>query len=282
VPNVFIGSLGSQWVQTVATWAQSAFYVIAHSVLLFPAVVAMIGALCARMVAKPHRVGGLVILACGLSSLFVDVYLLHSRGLGNYLRYQIIVIPFAFVMAMYVLRSVRHRRALLSSFLTLVIGLVFGLSNVITAETLSNPGVGVEEAGVMNAVATGQPDPVGGDYGDLVSTPREEAQILSLDTDHGLILCDSAFCFTWNLMAPDPKEFVVTSDRDWYAALHQPQVYHVEYFLVPDPVGPEVGDGLNSLYPSLWSNGGGFSELVGQSSDGAWRLYRITGLTPAG
>jgi hypothetical protein len=283
ITNLLIQSLGAQVVQGAASWAQAAFYVFAHAVLLFPAFVAMIGVLVARVLAKPHRVGGLVILACGLSTLLVDVYVLHSHGLGNYLRYQIIVIPFAYVIAIYVLRSVRHRRALLSSLMTLIFGLVFGLSNVFTATTLSNPGIGLEEAGVMSAASTGQTVPLtGGDYGDLVSTPQELSQVLSMDTDHGLILCDSAFCFTWNLMAPDPQEFVVTSDRDWFAALHQPLSYHVEYFLVPVPNGPAAGDSLNELYPNLWADGGGFAALVGQTSDGAWRLYRITGETPAG
>jgi len=157
-----------------------------------------------------------------------------------------------------------------------------GVSNILTAETLSNPGIGVEEAGVMSALSTGHQVPPSGDYGDLVTTPKQLQEVLSMDTDHGLILCDSAFCFTWNLMAPDPKEFVVTSDRNWYAALHQPLVYNVEYFLVPAPGGVTNGDSLNALYPSLWADGAGFSSLVGQTSDGAWRLYRITGQTPLG
>lgn len=265
-PNQVVGF--SQWGQSIA-------YVLEHSVLLYPAAAALLGFLAVRVLTKQGRVAGFVLVACGASILAADVYLVHGRGLGNYLRYQIIVIPLAYVAGMYVLRSLRSRRALLSSLVALALGGVFGLSNIFTAQTLSDPNVAVEEAPVMAALSSGGTVGVGGDFGAINYGPTDVQQIVKMDRDHGLILCDSSDCFPFNVNAPDPKLFVVTSDRDWEAALNQPQVYGVEYFLVPDPVGAQAVDRLNTQYPTLFADGGGFSVLVGTTADGGWRLYRV-------
>jgi hypothetical protein len=103
-----------------------------------------------------------------------------------------------------------------------------------------------------------------------------------MDKDGGAILCDSSDCFAFNVNAPDPKLFVVTSDRNWEAALNQPLVYGVEYFLVPRPANAQANDRLNQQYPGLFDYGGGFSTLVGTTHDGQWRLYRVTGPTGRG
>ncbi len=267
------------------TWADSATYIIGRAVALFPGVLAMLALLVARIVVRKHRIPAILLIAMGGSITALDIYLARG-GLGPYLRYQISVIPFAFLAAIYVLRSVHGRRWVISSWLALAIAVLLAASNMLTAQTLANPDIAPQEAPLLAALsagtsvpaATGQRNKI--DIGAQITPP-----ILALDTDGGRILCNSSTCFPIILNAPDPKQFVVTSDRIFEAAAAQPGVYHVEYFLVPAPYGLGALDRLNVLYPGLYEDGAGFAEEVGSvggDTMGPWRLYRITGPTGRG
>jgi hypothetical protein len=267
------------------TWRDSATYIVGRAVALFPGVLAMLALLGARIVVRKHRVPAILLIAMGASITAIDIYLARG-GLGPYLRYQISVIPFAFLVAIYVLRSVRGHRWVISSWLALAIAVLLAASNMLTAQTLANPDIAPQEAPLLAALSAGKtvPEATGQrnkiDIGAQI-TPR----ILALDTDGGRILCDSSTCFPVILNAPNPKQFVVTSDRIFEAAAAQPRVYHVEYFLVPALNGLGALDRLNVLYPGLYSDGAGFAQQVGSVEGdpmGPWRLYRITGPTGRG
>jgi hypothetical protein len=173
-----------------------------------------------------------------------------------------------------------------SSLLALVMVGLLGVSDLLTAQNLMPPNVARDEGPAMTALFAGKQVPKQSVDSPLSFGPSIVAAVLALDKDHGLIQCDSATCFALNMSAPDPKIFVVTSDENFEAAASQPLVYGVEYFLVPDPLGAGAIDRLNNLYPSLWSNGGGFATLVGAGPGGGpmtnWRLYRIVGPTGRG
>jgi hypothetical protein len=258
--------------------------VFTHVMLLYPAVVALVTVVMVRLLTKPNRAAGICLLMLGITIPAEDVHLL-STGLGPVLRYQIFVIPFTFLLAVYVLRSVRGRRSVLSSGVALALAVVLGLSNVITALDLGDSNLAPEEAPVASALINDKPLAPSG-YGPFETGPQIVAQLLKLDNDNGLILCDSLTCYTLNIAAPDPRLFVVTSDRDFEAAAAQPRTHGVEYFLVPEPQGRAALDRLNMLYPTLWQNGARFAKLVGSGPGGGyetnWRLYRITGPTGIG
>ena len=259
-------------------FASAAWTVISHCILLFPAVLAFLALLGARLVVKEYRIPGIFLALFGALTPALDIFL-NWRGYGPFLflRYQIVIIPWTFLIALYVLRSLKRRFAIFSSMVALAMAALLGISNIFTAFTLSNADIASEEAPLVQAIQTGHPVPGGGDYGALLGAPQTVADIMRLDTDHGAVLCDSAYCFTLNMVAPDPKLFVVTSDRDFEGASSQPLVYHVEYFLVSG----SPRDRLNVMYPGLYQDGAGFGALVGEVS-GGWRLYRITGPTPRG
>ena len=188
-------------------------------------------------------------------------------------------------MAVFVLRSFRGR-VLIGSALGLVMVGILAVSNVLTAQTLMTPAAH-DEGTAMTGLLTGKTvEQQQGVSSPLTYGPQVVSAVLALDKDHGLIQCNSATCFALNMSAPNPDIFVVTSDEDFEAAASQPLVYHVEYFLVPDPLGSGAIDRLNNLYPSLWTSGGGFATLVGSGKGGGpmtnWRLYRITGPTGLG
>ena len=99
----------------------------------------------------------------------------------------------------------------------------------------------------------------------------------------GAVLMDSAYTWgTW-LSSDNPKQFVITGDYDFKAALNRPWNYQVKYLLVSNP-SITGSDALNVRYPTLWNDGAGFSRLVysiygiyGAAGDELFRLYQVTG-----
>jgi hypothetical protein len=252
---------------------------------LFPAVVALLLLLIPRFLVQKNRLPTILLIAMGLSVPALDIILrtgVLGPQLGTQLRYQISIIPFTFLLAIYLLRSLRSRLHVYSSLVALALTLVLGLSNIGTAITLGLPNIAGEEAPLVAAISGGQTVPDVTGLPDPASFGAQLAQqIIALDADGGRILCDSRTCFSVILNAPNPYLFVVTSDRNFEAAAAQPTVYHVEYFLSFNPaVGQGPADRLNALYPGLWEDGAGFGVRVGDI--GGFRLYRIVGPTGRG
>jgi len=270
----------------VVTLGEAIQRVFTHVMFIYPAIVALAAVLLGRLVPRSGRVAAICLLMLGVAIPALDVHLLNIGLVGQILRYQISVIPFAFLLGIYVLRSLKSTYPVFSSAVAVALVLVFGLSNVITALDLGDPQLAEEEAPVARALITDKPLEPAGDYGAFLTGPEIVAQLLKLDKDNGTILCDSSTCFALNMVAPDPKLFLITSDRNFEAAAAQPRTHGVEYFLVPQPGGFGAFDRLNELYPSLWQNGARFAKLVGSGRGGGpeqnWRLYRITGPTGIG
>lgn len=262
---------------TIAGWRDAFDFIVTHSIVLFPAVIAAVAMLGARLFIKRDRLPGVVLLSFGLPIAAIDIYLIHSGSLSTTLRYQIFVIPYAFVVCVYILRSLRSRMAVLSSWTALGMVVVLGLSNIATAQAIGNPELSQDEYPLVAALSTGQT--VEQAFGDnaIDAGARLAPRVAALDADHGLIACDSTTCFPIILNAADSKMYVVTSDRDFQAVISQPQVYHVEYFLVANSNRDEI----NRTYPGMWEDGAGFASLVADVGDG-FRLYRITGPTGRG
>ena len=279
------GSGGGGATGIPSIWADAFTYVATHCIALFPAVIALLLLMIPRFLVQKNRIPTVLVVALGLSIPALDVVLRTGAlgpQLGSQLRYQISIIPFTFILAVYLLRSLKARFQIYSSMLALALTVVLGLSNVGTAITLGLPNIAQEEAPLVAAIAGGQtvpdvtgvPDPAS--YGAQITQ-----QILALDTDGGRILCDSRTCFSIVLNAPNPYLFVVTSDRIFEASAAQPKVYNVEYFLAANPQFGQGGiDRLNMLYPSLYEDGAGFATRVGEA--GGYRLYRIVGPTGRG
>jgi Dolichyl-phosphate-mannose-protein mannosyltransferase len=96
----------------------------------------------------------------------------------------------------------------------------------------------------------------------------------------GAVLMDTAYTWGVWLSSADPKQFIITSDYDFKAALNRPWKYGVTYLLVTNPSYTDA-DAINLRYPTLWNDGAGFAKLV-MSVDGAareerFRLYKVTG-----
>ncbi len=97
----------------------------------------------------------------------------------------------------------------------------------------------------------------------------------------GSVLMDSFAAWGIWLNSADTKQFIVTSDYDFKAALNRPWEFGVTYLVVSNPASTDA-DAINIRYPSLWNDGAGFSKLVltmmnGASDDDRFRIYQITG-----
>jgi hypothetical protein len=106
-----------------------------------------------------------------------------------------------------------------------------------------------------------------------------------LDSRHlpvGSVMVDSFTGFAIILQSDNPRQFVITNDRDFRLALTDPAGSDVQYLLVPSP-GDAASltslDALNRTYPALFKTGAGMATLVREFDGGlgapSWRLYRL-------
>lgn len=107
-------------------------------------------------------------------------------------------------------------------------------------------------------------------------------QILAdyLDRQHlpnGAVLTDTFISSLVWLASDNPKQFLVTSDYDFTAALNRPWDFGVEYILVSNPAGNAAKDAITARYPSMWADGAGIGTLVhiAGPTGQEWRLYRV-------
>jgi hypothetical protein len=91
----------------------------------------------------------------------------------------------------------------------------------------------------------------------------------------GAVLTDAANAFPIIMRSGDPRQFVITPDRDFQAILANPVQFGVLYVLVPS--GDPGHDAVTRAYPGMYSDGAGVAQLVGEFTRGpfAWRLYRL-------
>jgi len=106
---------------------------------------------------------------------------------------------------------------------------------------------------------------------------RVASFIDAMHLPHGSVLTDSGNSFAVLVSTRDLKAFVIDSDLDFERAVADPPRFHVHYLLVPKG---SYYDAIDSAYPGVYDNGGGFSTLVkewkGTGYTPDWRLYRIT------
>jgi hypothetical protein len=266
------------------SWRNVVNYLGTQYLMLFPAVIVLVGAVAARVLLGKDRRPGLVMLALAVPVPLVDVYLLHSGNLPLILRYQVYVIPYTVMLGIYLLRDFRRVSPRIVSAAALVLVALIAVSDISSFDIMSNSKRAPEESvaiqaaqrNVAAAVIDPQFDPYDGSR--LISQG-----VAAANKDHGLVAMDTFRGSSVFMTAPDRSIYVVTSDEDFEAIVNQPQVYHVEYFLVPKPEGESTLDRINQLYPTLWSNGDNFATLVAEiGGANHWRLYRINGSTGRG
>lgn len=222
-----------------------------------------------------------------VSAFSALVVMLHSSF--GWLRFQIVVIPLAAVLAGTVVAAVatatgpsrlmlrRHSAALA----TAAVAVSMAVSLPIQARTLTDTSSGLarEESPMLRSVFS--PDLATHEERRsllIFQTEREIAAYVDrLDLGDGAVLTDTAYAYSVVMASAQPRQFVITSDRDFAGAVADPAGHRVQYLLVP---APELGhaDALQARWPGLYENGAGIATVV-QTFEGAyfgnWRLYRV-------
>lgn len=236
-----------------------------------------------------------IILVFGSVLAFTALAFLTGRTFG-WLRYYIAVIPMLFVLAGCALsqdplagrrskRATSSRRERLraasrpiaSAVGTALILAATALSIPSAARTMLDPELnrgddGIQFLSLMRAGASEDADVTAYDAGGAVARYLDDKGLPT-----GAVLVDVASGLSVVLHSADPKQFVITTDRDFEAALADPVAFDVQYLLVPAPQGQH--DALTSEYPGLYQNGAEIADLEWEFDPPGmfdWRLFKVT------
>jgi hypothetical protein len=211
----------------------------------------------------------------------VLVFMLWAYATGailRSLRYFIVAVPLATVLGALLLP--RGRQA--ARLAVIPIGMLALALPTGAAEMLS-PTVNHFEAAPLQAAFNHGPLPEDQQRAALrFKTDREVARYVdALHAPRGSVLLDDFIGFAIVLGSQHPDQFVITSDRDFQAALADPAASGIQYVLVPPPDAPLSRlDAINRAYPTMYQSGAGIAQLVQLFQDVSdygydWRLYRI-------
>ncbi|WP_264071419.1 hypothetical protein [Mycolicibacterium komossense] len=95
---------------------------------------------------------------------------------------------------------------------------------------------------------------------------------------NGSVLMDTFHGWGIWLASDDPKQFVVTSDYDFRAALNRPWDFGIQYIVDSNPAH-SAANAVNLRYPSFWYDGAGIATMVysgrGDTGDERWRVFKV-------
>lgn len=202
--------------------------------------------------------------------LLFHIYLNYTGGSYGWYRFYTYVLPIAVSGFFWLLTCLRKRKSKQGVAITMLIGLV--ASMITTIVGMTNPAIGKEEASFMQAILTG--GSASQDEYRSYATAREVAAYIDRNSLDGLILLDSYLGFPIVLFAKHPEQFVITQDREFQEALHDPPGYGIRWVLVP--LTDEFlrrNEWILKTYPDIWDVGVPWATLA--KDFGRWRLFRV-------
>lgn len=114
----------------------------------------------------------------------------------------------------------------------------------------------------------------------LISERQLAAWLDAKNLPNGSVLMDTFLAWGVWLSSDHPKQFVITSDYDFSAALNRPWDMGIRYIVATNP-RLNIPDAINRRYPNLWSTGAGIATLVyaadGTTTDEMFRVYEVIG-----
>jgi hypothetical protein len=126
---------------------------------------------------------------------------------------------------------------------------------------------------------SGAPHPVLGQM-NIYGNEQAIARYLDgLKLPDGSVLTDDALSFPIVLASSRPRQFVITSDRDFYDAVAHPTSAGIRYILVSADEGSL--DVISAVYPSLYDSGARIGRVYRsfpsrQAGGRAWRIIAVT------
>ena len=249
---------------------------------LEPLVVVLVAAavLFAVVRSDAQVMGPLVVFGSVLGFAFIAF--VAGKTIGS-LRYFITVVPLATLLAAFLViplgRIADRSRAGVRALMALVIAmLAAGIPAAVGV--MSDRNVGREEWYPVQSVT-----PFRGAATESLEVRqyrvgRQIAGYLdALDLPVGAVLVDVFTGFPIVLQSDNPRQFVVTSDRDFQAVVRDPVIFGVRYLLVPPSGGFGDLDAIARAHPAIYQLGPAEGRLVREFGDApgtGWRLYSTT------
>jgi len=234
--------------------------------------------------------------------LVFQAYTFAKGATFPFLRFYIVAIPFAAVLAMLAvpdgeLRKAKRpgryappptgvaptRRTRLA-YPVLVLAMAVGLP--VTAWAMLQPHYAPQEY-ALDSVLRPDPDSVSPQkaverrVAATFSTERKIADYLdALNLPESSVITDTVYGFAVVVASDKPRTFVVPSDPDFVRMLNDPAAFGVKYLLAVPPRGRGVSDAVNQRYPTLYDTGADVATLALEvpndgDSQPNWRLYRV-------
>lgn len=256
--------------------AGSTWPVIASRLFGMQPLIGVAVAVAVVVAAVRRTVGTVVPVAVFGSTLAFAVAAQANSSTFGWFRFYLLAIPLVLCVALACWRSAKWPAAVLL-VASLVVAIPF-TGRLVTDEDIA---YGQLESGFVSLV-----DPVGFPPAEqparrrLLSERHLAQWFDAKDLPPGSVLMDSFLTWGIWLSSKEPKQFVITSDYDFTAALNRPWDFGVRYIVATNP-RLNVADAVNRRYDSMWDDGAGIADLVrsadGSTPDEMFRVYRVTG-----
>jgi hypothetical protein len=232
---------------------------------------------------RPALIPTLASLACLGATLSFLILGILNGSVKHELRFLIELVPLAVVLAAACVtanmargRSASRAARTFSTACVLSTLLALPVSAVAMLNPAVNEGSGLNFQIVFSSTANAG---LGG-HQRWAAERRIAVDLDRLHLPSGVVLVDDFLGFPIVATSSNPKQFVITSDRDFQSVLTDPRGTGVQYVLVPQPSYFGNLDAVNRQYAEFFANGGGFASLVREYPkqgyyDTTWRLYRI-------
>lgn len=233
---------------------------VAPLVLLFVAVAVIIA-----WRRRDARVLGAAAVLGGI--LTFDEWAFLTGSSFGWLRFQYMAIPWGFFMAGYILGAARVRNPQTKVKTAVAWGLLVALVAPMPLAwgASLNPRLAREENLTVEAGRAGQ----------YQVQAQAAAYLDSLSLPNGSVITDVAYSFPIVLASRNPRQFVITTDRDFREKLIDPLSEGVSYALVTGPEASQA-DAVSQRFPGIFADGGGVARLDREWVDGRgaqWRIY---------
>ena len=114
----------------------------------------------------------------------------------------------------------------------------------------------------------------------LISERQLAGWLDAKNLPNGSVLMDTFLAWGVWLSSDHPKQFIITSDYDFSAALNRPWDMGIRYIVATNP-RLNIPDAINRRYPELWSTGAGIARLIysadGATTDEMFRVFEVIG-----
>lgn len=256
---------------------------------------------------RPNRAVLMVPISMFGAVLAFQTYTYASGATFPFLRFYIVAIPFAAVLAMLAVpdgafatpkRRGRHApapspiagtRPVRAAYAAVVLAFASGIP--VTAWGMGLPDYAPQEY-ALRAVLWPRPDDtdprraVERRIAATFSTEREIARYLDdLGLPESSVITDTVYGFAVVVASGAPRTYVVPSDPDFVRLLNDPSAFGIKYLLAVPNEGRGISDALNQRYPTLYDTGADIATLeleIPNNGDGQpdWRLYRVNEPVP--